>query len=299
MQAPRKPKRRGGSVLRFKGEYLFLSNFFWSDLEFEGLTYPSVEHAFQAAKLLTNAERQAHGFLSRDVTFGQAKRKGRNVQLRADWSDVKEQVMMECLSSKFSADKLRRKLLGTQKMKLIDGHDGSPDIYWGFHIPSNKGANRLGLILMDLRQQLGQQLPTKANKSKPVGEASVGLPDARENNTTKNTDNDNAVFACLFHLDWPVKCLLDGLPPKYQSRIFNLATTCGILSGSVIVLPKRKICIAMVASGDHPHDFLGRFVIMSDVVYGGCIIIIIHSGHALMSWEHAMRTEMVDVNSKG
>lgn len=38
-------------VERFSGPYKFLSNFFWSELNFEGLKYPSVEHAFQAAKL--------------------------------------------------------------------------------------------------------------------------------------------------------------------------------------------------------------------------------------------------------
>ena len=34
----------------FRGEYGFLSNFNKSRVEFEGMTYPSVEHAFQAAK---------------------------------------------------------------------------------------------------------------------------------------------------------------------------------------------------------------------------------------------------------
>ena len=34
----------------FGGEYSFLSNFHKCKVEFEGMTYPSVEHAFQAAK---------------------------------------------------------------------------------------------------------------------------------------------------------------------------------------------------------------------------------------------------------
>ena len=39
-----------------QGPYKFLSNFFWSQLDYEGLCYPSVEHAFQAAKLRRNEE---------------------------------------------------------------------------------------------------------------------------------------------------------------------------------------------------------------------------------------------------
>src|SRR4051794_21773182 len=34
----------------FEGQYRFLSNFFPAEVEFEGMTYPSVEHAYQSAK---------------------------------------------------------------------------------------------------------------------------------------------------------------------------------------------------------------------------------------------------------
>jgi len=41
----------------FFGEYRFLSNFWFADVFYEGLVYPSVEHAFQAAKTFDIDER--------------------------------------------------------------------------------------------------------------------------------------------------------------------------------------------------------------------------------------------------
>lgn len=37
-------------INRFVQEYAFLSNFYPSIVQFEGLNYPTVEHAYQAAK---------------------------------------------------------------------------------------------------------------------------------------------------------------------------------------------------------------------------------------------------------
>ena len=73
-------------INRFDGPYAFLSNFFFSPIEYEGITYPTVEHAFQAAKTLNPIERQAIADLP---TPGAAKRAGRQVTLRKDWEDVK------------------------------------------------------------------------------------------------------------------------------------------------------------------------------------------------------------------
>ena len=58
--------------------YKFLSNFYWSPVHFEGLVYPSVEHAFQAAK----TETQRESFTDERLSFGEAKKRGRQVALR-------------------------------------------------------------------------------------------------------------------------------------------------------------------------------------------------------------------------
>jgi hypothetical protein len=212
-------------------------------LEFEGLTYPSVEHAFQAAKLKTNQSRLSAGFTDRNLTFKDAKRLGRNVTLRDDWKDIREYVMLACLRSKFSNADLAAKLKATGKDEIIDGHWGSPDLIWGYHYPSQAGENRLGKLLMELREELYGCAPPKTFKL-------------------------NRAHA-LYHLDWPLKCLHDGLPIAYRERICKLAADCTLI-GSLCILPRRKICIALSGEED-----------------------------AIQKWEMRMTTENVDVNSKG
>ena len=46
------PTSRPADVTEFQGEYRFLSNFWPAQVVFEGVTYPTSEHAYQAAKTL-------------------------------------------------------------------------------------------------------------------------------------------------------------------------------------------------------------------------------------------------------
>ncbi len=69
----------------FRGEYRFLSNFHPASIVYEGHTYPSVEHAYQAAKTLELARR--HEVVG--LTAGRAKHWGRTLRVRADWETVK------------------------------------------------------------------------------------------------------------------------------------------------------------------------------------------------------------------
>lgn len=137
----------------FDGEFAFLSNFYESPCEFEGVVYPTVEHAFQAAKTLDQLERQE---IAAAPTPGKAKRMGRKVQLREDWELVKTDVMRECLKSKFSHPVLKMQLLATKDATLIEGTTWH-DRCWGIcTCPECKGAgeNRLGKLLMELREEL-------------------------------------------------------------------------------------------------------------------------------------------------
>jgi predicted NAD-dependent protein-ADP-ribosyltransferase YbiA (DUF1768 family) len=43
---------------KFAGDYRWLSNFWYVDVEYEGVTYPTTEHAFQAAKTLNLGQRR-------------------------------------------------------------------------------------------------------------------------------------------------------------------------------------------------------------------------------------------------
>lgn len=141
----------------FSGKYRFLSNFYRCYIEYEGITYPSVEHAYQAAKTLSKNERSRIAAMS---TPGEAKRAGRQVKLRADWEQVKVAIMLELLRKKFDPDALgayapnetkAAALLATGDAELIEGNTWG-DRFWG--VCGGVGENMLGKLLMQVREEL-------------------------------------------------------------------------------------------------------------------------------------------------
>lgn len=132
----------------FRGKYFFLSNFFEAPIEYEGLTYRNNEAAFQAAKVIDKKLREEFSTLNPS----EAKRKGRRVSLRPDWEQVKNRVMYEVCLAKFTQNpELKTKLLETGDIKLEEGNTWG-DKTWG--TVNGKGENRLGKILMKIREDL-------------------------------------------------------------------------------------------------------------------------------------------------
>lgn len=129
---------------RFVDKYSFLSNFFEVDILFDGLVYPSVEQAFQAAKTDDRAER----FEIMSTTPSLAKKRGRKVQLRENWEEVKFAIMEMLVREKFSRGRLRKRLLDTKNHELIEGNLWG-DTFWG--MCNGVGDNNLGKILMKIR----------------------------------------------------------------------------------------------------------------------------------------------------
>ena len=72
--------------------------------------------------------------------------------MRADWEQVKFQVMEDCVRYKFTHHPdLRVALLATGDAELIEGNDWG-DRIWGVY--QGQGENRLGKILMKIRAEL-------------------------------------------------------------------------------------------------------------------------------------------------
>lgn len=144
-----------GTVIdRFAGEYAFLANFWESPVMFGDFRYRTVEHAFQAAKTV---DLEARGEIWRAATPGAAKRLGRRVVLRADWEDVKTDVMRLLVIRKFEDHSdLCRRLLDTGDVPLVEGN-GHGDRIWGcVRGPGGTwtGENRLGRILVQVRSAM-------------------------------------------------------------------------------------------------------------------------------------------------
>ena len=141
----------------FDGKFAFLSNFYHSPIEFEGISYPTNEHFFQAMKTLDVNERQK---VANCVSPGQAKRMGRRVALRPDWEEVKEDVMLQGLQIKFTDKTLRSWLLETGDEELVEGttwHDNE----WGNcscpKCANIEGKNKLGKLLMKVRGMIREE----------------------------------------------------------------------------------------------------------------------------------------------
>ena len=132
----------------FREEYEFLSNFYPAKIVFEGITYFNAEAAFQAQKCLRPEERIHFAHLPPNT----AKQLGKKVERRADWDDVQCSIMEKILYEKFVQNPaLAQALLDTGNKTLKKGSYRG-DLYWGVNLKTGEGENRLGKILMQLRE---------------------------------------------------------------------------------------------------------------------------------------------------
>ncbi len=146
-------------INRFDGQHEFLSNFYESLVLFEGLFFPTVEHAYQAAKTLDREKRQ---IIKKVSSPGEAKRLGQKVILRLDWEQVKIPIMEKLIRNKFSHDGRRELLLSTDNAELIEGNSWG-DTFWG--VCKGNGSNHLGKILMKIRAEIRSEIYQEENKN--------------------------------------------------------------------------------------------------------------------------------------
>lgn len=137
-------------ICQFKDDYYFMSNFYPFKLIYNGIEYQNTEAAFQAQKCKYLSERNQFSKLNPS----EAKRLGRRVELRPDWEQVKDGIMYNIVLTKFSSDEyLAYKLLETGEEVLMEGNTWK-DTYWGVDLDTMQGKNKLGLILMKVRDVL-------------------------------------------------------------------------------------------------------------------------------------------------
>lgn len=142
---------KDGEIRGFFGPFRFLSNFYIlsNGVGFEELCYPSVEHAYQAAKWPRHQRSQ---FL--DVTAAQAKRLGKEAPALnvKKWNKNKAELMRCLVYQKFDQNVPLRKLLVDMDGYVLDERNSWGDVYWGTNI-QGEGENVLGKILMGVRDK--------------------------------------------------------------------------------------------------------------------------------------------------
>ena len=139
-------------IERFDREFRFLSNFYEAPFEVNGTQYATVEHYFQAHKTTNPTKREE---IIRARSAVEAKRLGRKVELREDWPQVRDGVMLVALRAKFDQNPdLKEKLVATYPETLQEGNYWH-DNYWGVcqceKCQPVAAQNMLGRLLMALR----------------------------------------------------------------------------------------------------------------------------------------------------
>lgn len=140
-------------ISSFRDHYWFLSNFYMEKLQFDGIVYPSAEHAYQAQKTLEDSWRTKIANLE---SASRAKQLGRMVPLRPDWEEHKTDIMRNILRAKFDKHTyLATLLLQTGEAELIEGNYWGDD-FWGMVNAGGNlhGKNWLGKLLMEVRSEL-------------------------------------------------------------------------------------------------------------------------------------------------
>jgi ribA/ribD-fused uncharacterized protein len=170
------PMREQDAEIRFyranEKPYGAFSNLFKRPILFEGTEYPTAEHAYQAGKASKEAVRKwilsapspslvamaAHGLYTWDIV--------------PNWSKIKFDRMRAVLWAKFDQhDDLRKLLVSTGSSRLIENAtvDNLVNRTWGE--VNGKGKNMLGVLLMELRDQLAKRPET--NKTPKGGRSAM------------------------------------------------------------------------------------------------------------------------------
>ena len=169
------------AILSFR--HTFLSNFYEVAIVYDGITYASVEHAYQAQKfstdILANVTHEHVGAITRALRergaagtfeagtglFRGSQLSAGDVKVAADllgsfgyvrdgWEDNKIRLMIDLLQVKFRNREMRKRLATTGGKYLMEGNSWD-DTFWG--VCEGRGLNLLGLLLMEFRDQIAKQ----------------------------------------------------------------------------------------------------------------------------------------------
>lgn len=145
-------KTDANTISGFFGEHRWLSNFWRHPVTFDGVTAPTAEHHYQAAKAEAADDRARIVALP---TPGEVKRAGAELKERAGWQLMRRDLMLDIARAKFADPELAGLLLATRDRQLIEANDWH-DIFWGVcGCPEHGyGGNVLGRILMKVRTEL-------------------------------------------------------------------------------------------------------------------------------------------------
>ena len=136
----------------FTGYFNFLHNNYLTPVYYEGITYPSVTHAYHAAR---STDQQTRKAILNAETFQILGNIAIRITDPSDWQERKLKLMEQLLRDKFRRCKdLQDKLRLTLGRELLMTYEEEKknNLYWG--VVKGKGQNQLGRILMKIRNDI-------------------------------------------------------------------------------------------------------------------------------------------------
>ncbi|MGH8550072.1 MAG: NADAR family protein [Methylococcales bacterium] len=184
--------------------YGVFSNLYRCEFVFEGRTYPTAEHAYQAGKARTDTVREwilsapspalvsmaAHGLYTWDVV--------------PNWAQVKYDRMRRVLRAKFEQHgDLMALLMSTGEDQLVEAAtvDSPINRLWGE--VNGRGKNMLGVMLMELRAEFRQTLESAR---------ALASDDIRTANCCNTVAKTDSVSSDSLYVVLKFRCISESLP---------------------------------------------------------------------------------------
>lgn len=133
------------------GEYGYLATYSNHGFFKDGIYWKTSEHYYQAQKFV-EPEVKLKIANAKTPKIASTIGRDRNLNLRSDWKEIKQNIMYDAVYFKFKQNKdILRKLLDTGNAELVEAT--VKENYWGCG-PNNDGQNNYGKILVRVRKQL-------------------------------------------------------------------------------------------------------------------------------------------------
>ena len=126
------------------------SNFARYPIIIDNVLWHTSEHYFQAMKFPHDPDYQEKIRTTKECNIIKKLGGNRQIKLRPDWEEVKENIMMIALRAKFDQyPELKQLLLSTAENSIVEHTEN--DRYWGDG-GDGSGLKRLGILLVELRE---------------------------------------------------------------------------------------------------------------------------------------------------
>lgn len=137
----------------YETSHFVLSNFSPHTVRYNATLFPTVEHAYHAAKFenkdIVDKIKNAGSPLEAHSLGKKYK-----PQRRKDWNDVKVDILHEIIQAKVEQhEEVKQALLATSEEEIIEENPNNS--FWG-NGKDGKGQNQMGKILMRIREDLSK-----------------------------------------------------------------------------------------------------------------------------------------------